>query len=79
MNVKRGTGVRGLTKSLGNLPPKVTKAFSGQSKVGNPPAEFEVNNSTECDTFSLPALTIAKVSGRPIKSWVLYCKLVSTI
>ena len=48
----RGTGIRGLMRSMANLPQTNQELLVVKDKVERPPGEFGVSKSVECDIFT---------------------------
>jgi len=46
---KWGTGIRGLTRGMANLPQGNQELLVVEDEVGRPPVEFGVSKSMECD------------------------------
>ena len=52
------TGIRGLMRSMANLPQGNQELLVVRDKVGRPPGELWVSKSMECDIFPFSALTL---------------------
>jgi len=53
-----GTGIRGLMRSMANLPQGNQELLMVKDKVGRPPGELGVSKSMGCDIFLFSALTL---------------------